>query len=118
MNTPLFDKVFAGEPKPSSPPLTGEDLKRSGMESVERHTPEWYVEKFRSAVESFPRGRTFTVEDVRDIAGDPPETVSSNCMGPLMLGIAKKKLAKKTGYYVKAKRPCMNATELACWVRL
>lgn len=116
---PLFDKLFSGAPAPTGPPLSGEELKKSGMRSVFRHTPDWYREAFRSAVEQFPCGKTFTVEDVRAIAGDPPAAeVSSNCMGSLMVMIASKKLAKKTGYYVKAKRPCMNSTELACWVRI
>jgi hypothetical protein len=116
---PLFDQVFSGSPAPSSSPLTGKELKESGMRSVFRHTPDWYREAFRSAVEMFPRGKTFTVEDVREIAGDPPvDEVSSNCMGSLMIMVAKMKLAEKTGYYVKAKRPNMNATDLACWVRI
>lgn len=119
MSLPLFDRIFAGQPIPTGPRLTGEDLKRSGMESVERHTPQWYLDAFQAAVESFPRGHLFTVEDVRAIAGDPPkDEVSSNCMGPLMSGLARKKLARKTGFNTKAKRPCMNATELAQWERL
>jgi len=119
MSMPLLDKIFEGNPTPSSPPLTGKELKESGLRSVFRHTPDWYREAFRSAVEKFPRGKTFTVEDVREIAGDPPaDDVSPNCMGSLMIMVAKMKLAKKTGYYVKAKRPKMNATDLACWVRI
>lgn len=115
---PLFDQVFAGKPIRSRKRLTGEDLKRSGMESVARHTPEWYREAFKSAVERFPRGKTFTVEDVREIVGDPPEGTHYNAMGPLMRMIGSKKLAKKTGFNAKAKRPHMNATEIALWVRL
>lgn len=116
---PLFDQILSGKPAPTGPPLTGKDLKRSGMRSVFRHTPEWYREAFREAVEKFPRGKTFTVEDVRAVIGDPPkDEVSSNCMGSLMTMVARKKLAKKTGYYVPAKRACMNATDLACWVRI
>ena len=115
---PLFETLFSGAPAPVSQPLTGEQLKRSNLRSVFRHTPDWYRDAFRAAVEGFQRGKTFTVEDVREIVGDPPNIVSSNCMGSLMVMVAKKKLAKKTGYYVKAKRPKMNATELACWVRI
>ena len=117
-NHPLLDQLFSGSPAPVSQPLTGEQLKRSNLRSVFRHTPDWYRDAFRAAVEGFQRGKTFTVEDVREIAGDPPDSVSSNCMGSLMVMVAKKKLAKKTGYYVKAKRPNMNATELACWIRI
>lgn len=114
-----LDLLFAGRPEPTGPPLTGDDLKRSGMDSVFRHTPQWYVDKFRTAVEGFEKGRLFTVEDVRAIAGDPPtQDVSSNCMGSLMRMLAQKKLATKTGYYVKAKRVCMNSTDLAQWRRI
>jgi hypothetical protein len=118
-NQPLFDSIFAEANLPKPPRLTGEELKKSGMDSVERHTPQWYVDKFRKTVEGFHAGRLFTVEDVRAIAGDPPtDDVSSNCMGPLMRMLGQKKLATKTGYHVKAKRPCMNSTELAEWKRL
>lgn len=115
---PLFDQVFSGTPTPPRRRLTGEDLKKSGMESVERHVPDWYRDAFASAVEGFQRGRTFTVEDVREIVGDPPNSVSANCMGSLMVMLGRKKLAKKTGFYVKAKRECMHATDLACWIKL
>jgi hypothetical protein len=114
---PLFDKVFSGTPD-RMPKLSGRDLRDSGLKSVFRHTPEWYRDAFESAVIGFARGRQFTVEDVREIAGDPPDSVSSNCMGSLMTVVAKKKLAKKTGQYVKAKRSGMHATDLACWERL
>jgi hypothetical protein len=111
--------IFSGVPDPTGQRLTGEDLKSSGMESVLSHTPQWYREAFSNAVENFPKGRLFTVEDVRAIAGDPPtDEVSSNCMGPLMRGLAAKKLARKTGLHVRAKRTCMNATELAQWIRI
>lgn len=116
--TPLFDKVFSGEPAPSSPPLTGEDLKRSGMESVSRHIPEWYRDAFMQTVESLPRGHVFTVEDIRAVIGDTPKGTHYNAMGSLVLTMAKRKLAKKTGLNVKAKRPHMNATEIAEWVKL
>lgn len=115
---PLFDQVFSGTPKPPRRRLTGEDRKKSGMDSVMRHTPDWYRDAFKNAVEGFHKGHTFTVEDIRDIVGDPPDSVSSNCMGSLMVMVARKKLAKKTGFYVHAKRECMNGTDLACWVRL
>ena len=111
----LFSPAEIAKPRK----LSGEDLKRSNMESVERHTPDWYRDKFHEAVKTFAKGRLFTVEDVREIAGDPPiEEVSSNCMGPLMVSLARKGLARKTGFHVKARRPQMNATELAQWVRV
>lgn len=117
-NQPLLDLIFTPASVPKPVHLTGEDLKQSGMGSVLGHTPDWYKDAFRSAVESFHKGRLFTVEDIRAIVGDPPDSVSSNCMGSLMVMVSKKKLATKTGFYVKAKRECMNATELAQWRKL
>lgn len=115
---PLFEHLFKGKPEPTGPPLSGEDLKRSGMESVMRHTPDWYRDAFKAAVEKFPKGKTFTVEHVREAVGDPPEGTHYNAMGPLMRMVASQKLAKKTGFNVKAKRPNMHQTEIALWVRL
>lgn len=117
MTLPLFERIFDGEPAPTGLPLTGEDLKRSGMESVKRHIPVWYRDAFLNAVSSLPQGQIFTVEDIRAVVGDPPD-VHYNAMGSLVLLMAQKKLARKTGYYVKAKRPHMNATEIAQWERL
>lgn len=117
MTLPLFEQIFDGPPAPTGKPLTGEDLKRSGMESVKRHIPLWYREAFLKAVADFPQGRMFTVEDIRAIVGDPPD-VHYNAMGSLVLLMAQRKLARKTGLYVKAKRPHMNATEIAQWERL
>lgn len=98
--------------------LTGTDLKRSGQESVYSHTPDWYKEAFKKAVERLSSGTRFTIEDIRSSIGDPPESVSVNCMGSLMNMVAKKKLIKKTGLHVPAKRESRNANEIAEWVRL
>lgn len=117
MTLPLFEQIFSGTPKPTGQRLTGEDLKRSGMEAVKRHIPPAYRDAFLKAVASLPQGRMFTVEDIRAIVGDPPN-VHYNAMGYLALAMAQKKLARKTGFYVKATRPHMNATEIAQWERL
>ena len=113
MSSSQLDLLFRPETR-----VTGRTLRDRGLRSVLRHTPDWYRDAFESAVKGFARGRQFTVEDVREVIGDPPNSVSSNCMGSLMTMVAKKKLAKKTGQYTKAKRLCMNATDLACWERL
>jgi hypothetical protein len=116
---PLFDSPAAEGPPTSKLRESGSDRKKRLMDTVLRRTPDWYRDAFRSAVAGFPSGKTFTVEDVREIAGDPPSNeVSPNCMGSLMMMVARMRLAKKTGYYVKAKRPKMNATDLAVWCRI
>lgn len=115
---PLFDRVFAGTPEPKGPPLTGEDLRDSGIESVLEHTPEQYKQKFIDVIKGFHRGYLFTVEDVRERAGDPPESVHFNCMGGLMRSAAKLNLIVRTVERRKAKRASLHASELAVWRRI
>lgn len=115
---PLFKDIFAGEPAPQGKPLTGEELKVSGIESVLTHTPQWYREKFVAAIKGFPRGFCFTIEDVRSIAGDPPKETHYNCMGGLMRTAASQKLIVRTTERRKAKRASLHASELAVWRRV
>ena len=115
---PLLDKIFEGIPEPVGAPLTGEELKLSGIESVVSHTPEWYRDAFIQAVEDLPKGTWFTVEDIRDIVGDPPDQVSPNCMGGLMRRAAGKKLIIRTSERRNAKRASLHASEIAVWRRV
>lgn len=115
---PLFDPLFSGKPEPKGKPLTGEELRDSGMESVLRHTPETYKEAFLSAIKNLPRGLCFTVEDVRSRAGDPPEAVHYNCIGALVRSAARQKLIVRTTERRKAKRASLHASELAIWRRI
>ena len=117
-NHPLFEAIFSGTPDPQGPPLTGEDLKLSGMESVLSHAPEDYQKKFMEAVESFPRGALITIEDVRERAGDPPDSVHYNVMGPLMRRAAVRKLIASTDRNRNAKRPSLHASKLLIWKRI
>lgn len=117
-NQPLLDQLFAGTPAPTGPPLTGPDLRDSGIESVLKHTPETYKQKFISVIKGFPKGRCFTVEDVRERAGDPPKEVHYNCMGGLMRTAAGMDLITRTSERRKAKRASLHASELAVWRRL
>lgn len=116
--TPLLDQIFAGAPEPVGPPLTGEQLRDSGMASVINHTPEVYKARFIEAVKKFPRGHLFTVEDVREIAGNPPPETHYNAMGGLMRSVAGMGLIRRTHERRKAKRPSLHASELAVWRRL
>lgn len=115
---PLFDKVFDGTPTPTGPPLTGEVLKISGMESAVRHAPGWYRDAFVEAVRNLPKGSLITVEDVRAVVGDPPENTSPNCMGGLMRRAAGMKFIVRTSERRKAKRVSLHASELSVWRRL
>lgn len=97
---------------------TGAQRRDRGMKSVLSRTPDAYKQKFLSAIEGFPRGRSFTVEDVREVAGDPPAETHYNAMGALTRTAALRGLMRKTGTFVKAKRVSLHSSELAVWVRL
>lgn len=94
MNTslPLFEQVFAGDAAPTGPPLTGATLRDSGIESVLAHTPETYKSRFIEIIKGFAKGHTFTVEEVRDRAGELPREIHCNAIGALMRHAAKKNL--------------------------
>lgn len=118
MSMPLFDRLFAGTPAPTGPPLTGADLRDSGIESVLSHTPEEYKVRFIEAVKSFPVGHLITTEDIRERAGDPPPETHYNCMGGLIRRAVSQKLIEPTGKDRNAKRPSLHATKLAIWRRV
>lgn len=118
MTLPLFDQIFTGKPEPTGPPLTGQTLRDSGMQSAVEHTPEEYKQKFNSAIEGLKSGTRFTAEDIRAKIGDPPSSAHYNCFGALISGAARKKLMRPTGETVSAQRPSLHASKLAIWVRL
>lgn len=115
---PLFDPLFCGTPELKGPPLTGAELRDSGIESVLSHTPEEYKQRFIDAVKSFPVGQLLTTEDIRERAGNPPKEVHYNCMGGLMQRAASMKLIASTGQNRNAKRPSLHASKLAIWRRI
>lgn len=116
--TPLFKELFAGDPAPTGPPLTGEALKISGMDSAVRRAPDWYRDSFVESVRALPKGSLITVEDIRAVVGDPPENASPNCMGGLMRRAAGLGLIVRTSERRKAKRVSLHASELSVWRRL
>jgi hypothetical protein len=98
--------------------LTGDDLKRNGMNSVLSHTPDAYKIAFVAAVARMPKGTKLTTEDVRAVAGDPPPEVHYNCMGGLMTRAARQGLIRRTNQMVKAKRPSLHSSLLSEWIRV
>lgn len=116
MSTPLFDRLFPDPPLQGHVPLSGEQRKYSGMDTVLARTPDEYRIKFIAIVQGFAKGHTFTVEDVTAIAGRPPEG-RSNAVGGLISMCSRQGLCQRTGKMIKAKRPGMNQTELSEWIR-
>lgn len=117
MSQPLFDQLFPDPPLAGHVPLTGEQRKESAFETVLISLPEEYRQRFGEIVKGLPTGYKFTVENITQIIGRPPDG-KSNAVGPLISGCARKGLIKRTGFMRKAQRPGMNATELSEWVRL
>lgn len=78
---PLFDQIFSGPPEPTGPPLTGEDLRDSGFESVLANTPTEWKDKLRNRVAGFPKGYRFTMDRVVDELGGRPYDVHPNSIG-------------------------------------
>lgn len=115
---PLFDQVFAGPPAPSGPPLTGDELRESGMESVFGNTPETYKQKFMEVIRNFPCGFEFTIDDVRERAGEPPIEVHRNCLGALMHNSAKKNLIVLMNETRTSERATRRAGRCAVWRRI
>lgn len=118
MSFPLFDKVFSGAPALTSPPLTGADLRDSGIESVLAHTPEAYRAWFMGIIQGFPRSYEFTIEEVRNLAGDPPAETHRNAFGALMRTAAKQNLIALTNESRVSARSTRRAGRLAVWKRL
>lgn len=115
---PLFDRVFAGSPEPKGPPLTGADLRDSGMASVMAHTSDEWKEKLRSRIRGFPRGYKFTMDRIVDELGGRPSDVHQNAVGAMTAAMARQGLMRRTGETVKAERPSLHATDCVVWERL
>lgn len=96
----------------------GERRKAEGMESVLANTAEEYKRAFTAEVERLPKGLRFTVEDITARVGRPPQGTHYNAVGALVNRLAWRRLMRKTGRMVKARRPSLHATELAEWERL
>ncbi|HEX7330371.1 MAG TPA: hypothetical protein VF290_02660 [Pyrinomonadaceae bacterium] len=118
MSLPLFEQVFAGEPEPTDRPLTGAELRDSGMASVLSHTPEEFKERFARRVEGFPRGYRFTMDRVVDELGGRPADVHPNAIGALTSSMVKRSLIKRTGVMLKGERASLHRTDMPEWERL
>jgi hypothetical protein len=118
LSTPLFDSLFPDPPAPGFHPLTADELRDSGMESVLDHTPEEWKQKLKNRVRGFLRGYTFTMDKVVDELGGRPYDVHPNSIGALTFSMAKEGLIERTGRMLKAERASLHRTDMPEWRRL
>ena len=91
----------------------GQVLRDAGTESVSANTPpDWKAKCDRAILMLAVKGERFTAEDVRLVAGDPPN--HPNAMGARFLAAAKEGLIEKVGYG-KPVRASRHANPVAIW---
>jgi len=112
-----MDQLFAGTPDPSFVPLTGRELRDSGIAEAIKSVPENWKERFKSAIERKMIGETFTIEDVVDSLGGRPFEVRPAAIGALTFHLAKKGVMERTGETVKAHRAARRNGDAAIWRR-
>ena len=119
-NHPLFEKVFSGAPAPNAPPLTGSDLRDSGIQQaidhLERVKAE-YIDSCLHEIEQLSKGSTLTSEDLRELAGDPP-TGCENSVAGILKRAQSKGLIMNTREERPARRVTVHAKKLCVWKRI
>ena len=86
-----------------------------GMDQALLSVDEEYRESYMHAIELLARGgATFTADDVRSLAGDPPSTVSPNVLGALVNAAAKAGLIEPVGY-LRSGRVIGHGNVLVSW---
>lgn len=111
-----FTFLFSG--KPSAPPLSGRELRDSGMASVLANSPDEWKEAFKSKIENLASGSRFTIEEITDSLGKRPAEIHFNVTGALTHSVAKAGLIRKTGRVFKAKRASLRSTDTPEWERV
>lgn len=117
---PLFKQLFDGKPAPTGPPLTGADLRDSGIDQALAHLEKVkadYIDSCLYEIKQLSKGTTLTSEDLRQLAGDPPKGCENSIAG--ILKRAKSQgLIIKTGQVQPAKRVTIHAKDLCIWRRV
>ena len=92
----------------------GRKARDEGIGRVVSHTPESYkIAVYQAAFRLCQLPRVFTVEDIRLIAGDPPNHV--NALPGLMFGLVRSGLVKKVGD-TRARRRKRHAGHIGFYV--
>jgi hypothetical protein len=119
-NHPLFDRVFSGTPEQPGPPLTGEDLRDSGIQQALDHLERvkvGYIETCLREIRKLKVGAMLTSEDLRELAGAPPEGCENSIAGILKRAQSLGLIAN-TGEERTAKRTTIHAKKLCVWRRI
>lgn len=111
-----FSLVNLFDGPPVQTPLTGKDLRDSGMESVLANTSDEWKAKFRGAIESLNQGTKFTIERITDSIGPRPIETHYNVIGALTFALAKKGVIGRTGETFKAERASLRHTDVPEWI--
>lgn len=94
--------------------MTGTDLRDSGTSSVSANTPEWWRAAADLAIAQCAATLVpFGADEVRAIAGDPPN--HPNAMGARFLAAARAGIIRRVGYE-PSKRASLHAHPVARWV--
>ena len=99
----------------------GEQLREVGMALADEAAAAAWKERVDAAISSLARRQgldgplPFTAEDVRLLAGDPPEGTSPNAMGARFMAAARRGQIRKVGYR-NGVRPSLHAHPIAIWV--
>jgi hypothetical protein len=117
---PLFDKVFLGCPSPVSQPLTGEQLRDSGIQQAVDHLERVkaeYIDSCLYEIQQLSKGTTLTSEDLRELAGDPP-IGCENAVAGILKRAQSRGLITNTGEERPTKRSSVHAKRLCIWRRI
>lgn len=92
--------------------LEGNRLRDQGIAQVDSHTPEAWKTSMDTAISTYAKtGQSFTAEDVREIAGEPP---TPNAMGARFLAAIQRGIIRKVGYR-SARRSSAHARAIAVY---
>lgn len=104
----------------SQPHLDGLDLKAAGQAAVIASADETWTKQWWATLGALAAtGQPFTSEDIIAKIGLPTGDVGmnrNNAVGAMMTAASTRKIIRKTGTYVVAKRPSSHGAVLAQWV--
>jgi hypothetical protein len=93
--------------------ILGAARKQAGMARADEHADAEWKARVDEAIEDLAAtGERFTAEDVRAIAGDPPD--HPNAMGARFNAAARRRLIRKVGYQL-SNRASLHRHPIAVW---